>query len=78
MLRKLESAQDQDAAIILHGRALIHAALSQREEALACLERCAQLRSSRLVLLRYDWRFARLAENRRFQVLLKDLGFPGC
>ncbi len=78
MLRKLESAQDQDAATILHGRALIHAALSQPEEALACLERCAQLRSSRLVLLPYDWRFAGLAENRRFQVLLKDLGFPGC
>lgn len=78
MLRKLEQAAAEDAATILHGRALIHAALSQPEEALECLERCAQLRSSRLVLLPYDWRFARLSEHHRFQSLLRDLGFPSC
>src|SRR5262249_21700189 len=78
MLRKLESAQDHDLATILHGRALIHAALFETQEALACLESCAQLRSSRLSLLPYDWRFARLGESRRFQALLKNLGFPGC
>ena len=78
MLRKLESAQDCDPATILHGRALIHAALHETQEALACLENCAQLRSSRLSLLPYDWRFGEMGESPRFQALLKDLGFSGC
>lgn len=77
MLGRLESVQDQDPATMLHARALIHIALSEPEDALTCLEQCAQFRSSRLALLKYDWRFAQLTDTPRFQAILKDLGFPG-
>ena len=74
MLERLEAAQGQEAAAMLYARALLHVALGEPEPALACLERCAALSTSRLVLLKYDWRFTPLARHARFDAILSALG----
>ncbi len=74
-LQRLEQATGQDPATMLHARALIYVALDRPEAALACLEQCVRSRSSRLVLLKHDWRFASLSSTPGFQAILKELGF---
>lgn len=59
---------------MLYARALIHVALGEHEHALGCLESCAALSTSRLVLLKYDWRFAPLVGYARFDAILVSLG----
>ncbi len=76
MLRRLETAQSDDRATVMHGRALIHVALGQTDKTLTCLEQCVEFQSSRLVMLRHDWRFAPVAGQARFQAIVDRLGFP--
>jgi TolB-like protein len=58
------------------GIAMVYAALGDRNEAVAWLERAYEARDVSLVRIRVDWRFDALRSDPRFQDLVRRMNFP--
>lgn len=72
MLRELE-AQSRTDKKALYSLAMNYAELGRREEALAALEKCFEMREHRIIWLAVEPRFANLKNEPRFQELLKKM-----
>ena len=59
-----------------YDRAIVYAALREKESAFAALEKAFEEHSERIVWLRADWRFQTIHSDPRFQGLLQRVGLP--
>jgi len=75
-LNELRSAQAQTAGIYAYDVALVFAALNQRDEAFAALERAFRDRDPTMVNLKHDPRFDPLRSDPRYARLVAQMRFP--
>ena len=76
VLEEFEALRKSGRFVTSYGVALIYAALGDKEQAFAWLDRAYDERSHWLVWLRLDPRWERLRSDARFRRLLLRVGLP--